>query len=108
MMAKWVDDAADSPPVLILNWPHDRGAGRNCPLECGVGIFHNHQQTYRSASKRLGAEVEVLRRLVGQPELGWPDRQLSDPFSALVLNSERFASPEGRFVERNRAGPVSN
>jgi hypothetical protein len=67
-MTKWVDHAPEAPTMGVGHRADlDRsGAGR--ALHHGVGIRHRQEHADRASAKRLRAEVETLRRLVGDPE----------------------------------------
>jgi hypothetical protein len=61
-----------------------------------------------ATAERLGAEVEVLRGLVGEPEFGSAHGQLSDYFTLLVVDPKQLGRSERGLVELNRSCPVSN
>ena len=51
---------------------------------------------------KTGTEVQVLRRLVGDPEFGGPHGQLSDYCPVIALDGKQLAGPKGRLVECDR------
>src|ERR1035437_5062896 len=54
------------------------------------------------------AEVEVFRRLVSEPEFGFPHGQPGDHLSTFAVNSEQLRSSERRLIEFDRFRPASN
>src|SRR5438132_39357 len=58
------------PAILIADGPNHLGSRCDGPFESGIRIFHDHDHPRRTPAERLGAEVEVFRRLVSDPEFG--------------------------------------
>src|SRR6266542_511738 len=108
MVAERIDDSSYPPTILVADGPNHGGSRCDGPFEGGIRIFHDHQNSNRTTAERLGAEVMVLRRLIGKPEFGCPYRQPGDDLAALVIDAEQLASSERRLVELDRPHPVSN
>src|SRR4051794_4420831 len=108
MMSERIDDSSYAPLILIGDWPDLFGACSNGPIEGDIRIFDDHDYPNRTSAERLGTEVEILRRLVGEPELGSFHRQACHHRSTLVTDAEQFHGSKRRFVEFNRFHPVSN
>src|ERR1017187_1870584 len=94
--------------MLVADGPNHGGSCRDGPLESGIRIFHDHHHPHRTTAKRLGAEVEVFRRLVSEPEFGCPHGQPSDHRSTLVVDAEQLASSERSLIELDRPHPAAN
>ena len=60
MVAKWVDDAADSPSVSLLDGNHFTRASRHCFRKHRIRVWHRQDHTDRTPAERLRAEVPVL------------------------------------------------
>src|SRR5580698_1301206 len=65
-----VDDAPDAPTVLLADCINLFRAGFKSVPENRIRIGHGKDDAHRRSAQRLGAEVEVLRRFVSDPELG--------------------------------------
>src|SRR4051794_28726654 len=78
VVAEWVHHSPQPPSVLVLDRPDNRRSGTDRLFECSVWIFHHHHHTNGSAAQSLGTEVLVVRRFVGDPELGSVHRQPAD------------------------------
>jgi hypothetical protein len=95
--------------MLVADGPHDGGACRDGPIEGGIRIIHGHHHPHGTAAERLGTEVLVLGRFVGDPEIGSPDGQLSDHCSASgIVDAIQLGSAERRFIEVDGFGAISN
>jgi len=70
MVSERIDDSSYSPTVLVGNRPDHFGSCGNSPFEGGIRVRDHQEQSDRSTAERLGAKVEMLRRLVGDPEFG--------------------------------------
>jgi hypothetical protein len=70
MVPERIDDSSDAPIVLIADGPNYCGSCRDCAFENRIWILHNHHHPNRAATEGLGAKVEVLGGLVGEPEFG--------------------------------------
>ncbi len=68
MMFERIDDSSYAPTMLVADGPNHCGSSCDSPFESGIRIFHDHHYPHRTAAERPGAEVEVLRRFVGEPE----------------------------------------
>ena len=94
MVSKRIDDSPSAPTILVSDGPDHGGAGRDGPFEPGIRIFHDRHHPHGAAAQSLGAEVLVLRRLVGHPEFGFTNGQASDHCSALVVDTNNSAAPK--------------
>ena len=94
MVSERVDDSSYSPTVLVANRPHHFGSCCDSPVECGIWVLRNQEEPNRPTAERLGAEVEVLRGLVGEPEFGSAHGQLSDYFTLLVVDPKQLGRSE--------------
>jgi hypothetical protein len=108
MVSERIDESSYSPTVLVANRRHHFGSCCDSPVECGIRVLHDQEQPNRPTAERLGAEVEVVRGLVGEPESGAAHGQLSDYFTLLVVDPKRLGRSERSLVELNRSCPVSN
>src|SRR4029453_10898910 len=102
MVSERIDDSSYAPTMLVVDGPYHSGSCRHSPFESRIGIFHDHDYPHRTAAERLRTEVEGLRCLVGQPEFGFPNGQLSDHLPALAFDAKQLGGPERRLVELNR------
>src|SRR5438105_6533052 len=69
MVSEWIANAPETPAIFIGNRHDLCGACRNGPRLHGRRIFYDHQHSYRASTQRFGTEVEMLRRLLSDPEL---------------------------------------
>ena len=74
LVAEWVGDSPYSPAVLVAHRSDFGGTRPHGLIEHGVGIVDDKQRPARRATYRSGAEA---LHVLGNPELGRPDRQLS-------------------------------
>lgn len=108
MVSEGIDNSSYAPAVwLVADGPNDGGSRCDGPFESGIRIVNDQHHPHRTTAKGLGAEIQVLRRLVSEPEFGVPHGQLSDDCST-VVDAEQFASSERCLVELDRPHPVSN
>jgi hypothetical protein len=77
VMPRRIDNPADPPSMGIEHGRNLGRPGRDRPPAQGHGVLDNEKHPDRAAAEGLGAEVKVLGRLVGDPELGAGDGQLS-------------------------------
>jgi hypothetical protein len=68
MVPERIDNSSYAPTVLIADGPNDCSSCCDSPIESGIRIFHNPHHPHRTTAERLWAKVEVLGRLVGEPE----------------------------------------
>src|SRR6185503_18623210 len=100
VVTEWILNAPDAPTVvLIAHGPNHRGPRRDGSLERRVRIFDNQNHPDRTAPERLRAEVEMLGRLVGDPELGAVHGQSSHKLTFVVLDAEQLLGAECALVE---------
>src|SRR5216684_1318368 len=85
VMSEGIDDSSYTPTILVCDGPNHGGSRRDGTCEGRIRVFHDHHHPDRAASEGLGAEVQVLRGLVGDPEFGFTDRELSDHRSVLAI-----------------------
>src|SRR6266487_734925 len=104
VVTEWIDDAPETPSVIVHNRRYFGCACANGLCANRRGIFHNQEHPNRASAQRFGTEVEVLWGFFGNPELGAGHRQLSD---TAAVHSVQFARAKRRFVEFNRSRPVS-
>src|SRR5581483_6395575 len=87
MVSEGIHNSSDAPTIwLILNRSNH---GRSCfygATESRVRVLDHHHQPYRTASQILGAEIQVLRRLVCHPEFLPPNGEPSDHGPPLAAN----------------------
>src|ERR1700682_4577317 len=102
MVPEWIDDSPYTPTVLVADGPNNCRSCRDNPIENDIRISHNHQYPHRTTAERLGAEVEVLWRLVGQPEFSSARGQPSDHLPLIVVDSEQLGSSERRLGALDR------
>jgi hypothetical protein len=108
MVSERINDSSYAPTVLIADWPNHSGARRYSPFESGIRIFHGHHHPHRTTAESLGAEVQMLRRFVGQPEFAAAHGQPGDDFTAWALDAEQLVGSKRRLVELDRPHPISN
>jgi len=56
--------------VFIAGRPNGSGPCRYGPIESGIRIANDHDHPHGTTAQRLRAEIQVLRRLVGDPKFG--------------------------------------
>jgi hypothetical protein len=85
MVPEWIDDPSYPPTIGLIfdRKDHFASCGHRA-VKHRVGIVDNHHHPRRSAPKRLGAEVEMLRRFVSHPKLGSAHSQLSHHRSVIL------------------------
>ena len=98
MVAVRIDDSSQPPAVLVGDRRNDFCARRDGAGECRVGILDDHHHANRPAAQRFGAEVEMLRGFVGQPEFGARHRQPRDHFPGAIINPEQLIGAQRQFV----------
>ena len=69
VMAEWINDAAQAPPIRFLHCDDLSGTCHNCLGEEAIGIRHGQDHPNRTTDQRLWTEVAMLRGLVSQPKL---------------------------------------
>jgi hypothetical protein len=70
-MSKEIDEAAHAPSVVLVgDGPDYGGSSGDGAVEDRVGIIDDEDDADGASVQRFGAEVLVLGRLVGEPELG--------------------------------------
>jgi hypothetical protein len=108
MVAERVLDPTEAPPVLFPNRADHCGTGRHRAVDHGIGILDDQQHPHRGSSQRLGAEVPVRRRLVGDPEGCVSHGELGDHGLVVVGAADpiHLVGPEGRLVELD-GGPTA-
>ena len=107
MVAEGIEDSSHAPTVRLVLDRHDHlGSGGDRAVKGRVGVVHNHHHAGGSAAKRFGAEVEMLGRFVGDPELGATDGELSD-YGTVILEKKQFGGVKGGFVELDRLGSTA-
>jgi hypothetical protein len=109
MMAERISDSADSPAIWLVR--HGRncfGSGLDRPVEEGVGVLDNDHHADGAAAQRLGAEVQMLGRLIRQPELGPLYGEARHQGATIVLNTEHFIRAESGPVKLDRSISVSD
>src|ERR1051326_3534970 len=103
VVAERVNYSPDPPAELLVLDRRDHGGTRlNRPFESVVRIFYSHHHPRRTPADGLGAEVEVLGRLVGHPELRTRHGQPGDDRTVAALDAEQLLSPERLPVEFDR------
>src|SRR5580704_7626797 len=108
MVSIRIDDSSYAPTMLIADRPNDGGSGCHGPFEKAIRIVHGHHHPDRATTQRLGAKIEVFRRLVGKPELGAFYRQLSDHRATVGIKAEQFYSAKGGLIELDRLRSAAN
>src|SRR6266542_4953161 len=109
MVSERIDNSSYAPAVwLIFDGPNAGGSCFDGLFESGIRIVHGHHHPHRTTAQRLGTEIQVLRRLVSEPEFGFPHGQPGDHLSTLVFDAERFGSSKCRLIELDRPRPASN
>jgi len=61
------------------------------PCKGSVQIFDDHHHPHRTTTQSLRTEVEVLRRLASDPELGGLDGQPSDHCDGVAIQAEQLS-----------------
>jgi len=75
MVSERIDNAPHTPTVWLVGDGRNGGAsGSNGLLENGIRIIDDHDDPHSAAAQRLRAEIQVLRRLIGNPEFGFLHR----------------------------------
>src|ERR1700730_8642210 len=98
-MPERIDDPSEAPSILIAD-----GRDYLCPRydslsEGHIWILHNHHHPRGATSERFRAEIQVLWRLVCDPESGPSNRQLSNYLSGVVVDAEQHLGSECSLVE---------
>jgi hypothetical protein len=105
VMSERIDEASDTPAIrLISDRPNDFGARGDGAIEDEVRILDGQDHSHGTAAEGLGAEVEMLRRFIGKPELRALHGQPRDHFPFLISDAEHFFRAEGFLVELNGSG----
>jgi hypothetical protein len=95
VVAEGVEDAAYAPGMFCPDGADDGGASGYGAVECGVGVVDGEDHADGAAVEGLGAEVFVLRGLVGDPEAETIDGEIADYACGRVLVAEEFFGFEG-------------
>lgn len=107
MMSEGIDHAADSPAVLLIgDRPNNRSAGCDRPIEYRIRIIGNQHHPYRTSSNRRGAEIQMLRRFVGQPEYGVIHAELR--YYRSLIDTRQYDRAECSLVEFDGRRAVSD
>src|SRR2546422_10913069 len=107
-MTEGVDDTCYAPAVLVSDGPDFSCPCSNGAAKRSIRVLHGQHDADRTSTERFGAEVEVLGRLVSNPEVGPCDRQTSYDPSIIVLVAKTFDCPEGFLVEVHGTCPMSD
>ena len=104
VVAERVDDAAEAPAVRVARRRTPRSRPPRRPAHRRVRIVDDQQHPHRAAAQRLGAEVDVRGRLVGDPERSRRRRELGDD---LLVGADPVLhhGAEGGLVELDRLRP---
>jgi hypothetical protein len=109
MMSEWINEPAHAPTIrLISNGPDGCGSRLDGPLENGVRMIYDHNHSDGTATKRLGTEIEMFRRLIREPKAGPAYGQLGYYRSGFAVQTKQHLSSKGCFVEFDRAHSVAN
>src|SRR5262245_49785155 len=109
MVAKGINDASNAPAIaLIRDRPDYRGSGGDGPVEDGVRILDGQHHPRRTTAEGLRTEVEMLRRLVGEPELGPVHCHPSNHLSFVVFDAKQLLGSKCSLVKVNCTGAASN
>lgn len=104
-----IDNASDAPAVGLIGDRMDGFcAGANRTVERGIGIPNHHHHSHRAAAQAFRAEIEVLGRLIRNPEFGCAHGKLRDHTAAFAINPENYAGSEGRLVELHGLRSATN
>src|SRR5262249_13251835 len=107
-MSERVGDAAEPPAVRLFDRDDHARARGDRAGEQGIGIGHGEDHADGAAAERLGAEVGVLGRFVGHPELRVVDRQPRHDRAGRVFHAVHLRRAERRLVEVHGARAVSH
>src|ERR1700722_814454 len=99
-----IGDAADSPAVAFADWPHFAGARSDGAVEGRIGIGNREDDPNRRAVQRLGAEVQMLGRLIGYPELSAVHRKPRHDGVLRAVEPIYFHRSECALIEFDRLG----
>ena len=105
MVAEGIDDAPETPSIVVSHGRYLSGACGDGLCAHRRGVFHQQQHSSRASTQRFGTEVEVLRGFFGDPEWCAGHRQLTD---AAAGNAVQLARAKRRLVEVHRLIPVSD
>jgi len=90
-----IDDAAQTPAVLVASRGFQRGAGADRPPQDGVRVIGHQQRPARRAADRMRAEPPRVRASRCHPERRLADSELGDdvvplPDTVQDTRTERF------------------
>lgn len=108
MVAEGVEDSSDAPSVLIGDGIDDFGANGNGMIECGIRIFDDHDDAHGAACQRFRAEILMLGRLVGNPELGSGTGKLRDNRAVFPVDPVEHGGTESGLIELNGLRAATN
>jgi hypothetical protein len=83
-VAERVADPAEAPAVLLVQRRELGGAEGDGARDQRAGVVDDQRQADGAPRERLGAEVPLVRRLVGDPEAAVADAQQRDDGLVLV------------------------
>lgn len=107
MVPEGVGDASDAPMIgLVGDRPDDRGSGGNGAVEDSVGIVDCENDADGASVEAFGAEIEVLGRLVSEPEIGSSNGEVRDDRAAFGRRAKNDHGSERGFVEVDSLGSV--
>jgi len=88
MVTKWIDDAPNTPSMLVGDLRDYRRSGRDGLRKHRVRVIDSQNHPHRTASQGFRAEVEVLWRFIGEPEFRSIHRQSGNYLTFVVLDAK--------------------
>src|SRR5262245_5334476 len=104
VMAERIEQTTDPPAVFVAHGPYFGSSGRDRLREHRGGIVHHQHEPRGAPAERLRAEIEMVRRLVSDPEPGVTRLKLSDDCAGFRFDSKQLARTERRLVEVDGRG----
>jgi len=108
VMPERINHPPQSPAVLLPYGEDLRRAGRPGLDEDSIRIGYSQDYSNRAATKRLGTEVAMLRRLVTQPKLRALNGKPCHHASAGVFEAKDLSRSECGLVEVDGSGTIAN
>jgi len=100
---------APKPPAMLFRYRgHFGRAGGQRLRKDSIRVCHSQDHSNRTATKRLGAEVAMLRRFVTQPKLRAGNGKSRDYAASWIFQSKDHSRSKRCFVKVHGSRTVAN
>src|SRR5579863_4705736 len=100
MMPKWIDNASNSPSVmLVFHRPDNLRSCSHSSRKNGVRVGGDQHHPYGSPAQRLGTKIQILRRFAGNPKPVSTDRKFRNDVVLITVEARKHVCAKSRFVK---------